>query len=265
MRSGVKRSKGQASAQEPASAAVDRPAVLARGEGPDPDKSEDEGEVEVFWPEGQGGPGGSDAATDEDEAWVPAWRTRPSKSRRKAQMHELQSLGDTLVGLTDNQFASVPLPEDLRDAVKAARGMTRLDEARRRQLQYIGKLMRGVDPEPIRAHIAAWHSQSVEQARLLHEIERWRERLLAEPAALTAFADQYRPQDMQGLRTTLREASRERAAVARGEARSPRHYRELFRRVRETILASRGQAEAAQTDAAQTDQGGPDDQGEDNE
>ena len=107
-------------------------------------------------------------------AWVPAWRTRPSKSRRKAQMHELQSLGDTLVGLTDNQFASVPLPEDLRDAVKAARGMTRLDEARRRQLQYIGKVIRGVDAEPLREAVASFQLGHAQNALTLHEAERWR-------------------------------------------------------------------------------------------
>lgn len=185
-----------------------------------------------------GGDAGEAVADADALAEGPAWLRRPSKTRRKAQMHDLQALGDVLVGLSDHQLAQIDLAEELLDAIKAARGMTRLDEARRRQLQYVGRLMRDVDPEPIRARIATWQSQSVEQARALHEIERWRERLLTEESALTEFADRYRLQDMQGFRNTLREARRERADIAAGKERSPRHYRELFRWVREAIATA---------------------------
>ncbi len=185
---------------------------------------------------------------------------RPSKTRRKSDMHELQALGDVLVGLSDHQLSQIALDDELLDAIKAARGMTRLDEARRRQLQYVGRLMRDVDPEPIRARIATWQRQSVEQARALHEIERWRERLLTEEPSLTEFADRYRLRDLQGFRNTLREARRERADIAAGKERSPRHYRELFRRVREAIAAASVAADAAGDDMSET--GGETDAGD---
>ena len=70
----------------------------------------------------------------------------PSKTRRKREMLALQELGVELVGLDDEQLAALNLPDALRDAVVQARRITRF-EARRRQLQYIGKLMRGVDPD----------------------------------------------------------------------------------------------------------------------
>ncbi len=165
--------------------------------------------------------------------------TRPSKTRRKAAMHELQALGDALVELTDHQLSQVPLPEDLLDAVKAARSMRRLDEARRRQLQFIGRLMRDVDPEPIRARIDSWQGQSLAAAQRLHEIERWRERLLTDPQALTELASEIGPHDLQSLRNAVREAQRERAAIARGEDRALRHYRELFRLLRTALEAGK--------------------------
>ena len=79
---------------------------------------------------------------------------RPSKSQRKKEVHALQDLGVELVALSDERLAALELPERLRDAVMEARRIT-AREARRRQLQYIGKLMRKVDAEPIRAALAA--------------------------------------------------------------------------------------------------------------
>ncbi|OGA20916.1 MAG: hypothetical protein A3I02_00715 [Betaproteobacteria bacterium RIFCSPLOWO2_02_FULL_67_26] len=79
---------------------------------------------------------------------------RPSKTQRKKQVHALQDLGAELVELSAEQLAAIELPESLRDAVEAARRITARG-ARRRQLQYIGKLMRRVDAGPIRAALAA--------------------------------------------------------------------------------------------------------------
>lgn len=84
---------------------------------------------------------------------------RPSKTQRKKQVHELRELGVELVELSDEQLAAIALPELLRDAVMEARRITRFG-ARRRQLQYIGKLMRHVDPEPIRATLAALRARA---------------------------------------------------------------------------------------------------------
>src|SRR5688572_12592868 len=101
----------------------------------------------------------------------------PSKSQRKREMHDLQALGSELVELNEQQLASIELPERLLDAVREAKRMTKF-EAKRRQLQYIGKVMRDVDPEPIRSRLAAWKAVSIENTARLHAIERWRARLL---------------------------------------------------------------------------------------
>src|SRR5437867_9162471 len=84
---------------------------------------------------------------------------RPSKSQRKRDMHALQDLGAELIELSDENLAAVDLPELLLEAVSEARRISDF-EGRRRQLQYIGKLMREIDPEPIRAKLASWKSVS---------------------------------------------------------------------------------------------------------
>jgi len=75
--------------------------------------------------------------------------TKPSKSARKREYHALQKLGEELISLRDSELQSMPLDEDLREAVLEARRM-KAHGALKRQKQYIGKLMRHLDPEPIR-------------------------------------------------------------------------------------------------------------------
>jgi ribosome-associated protein len=79
--------------------------------------------------------------------------THPSKTRRKAEMHALQDLGEALVRLAPARLDALALPEKLADAVAEARGITKW-EARRRQMQFIGRLMRDVDPLPIERALA---------------------------------------------------------------------------------------------------------------
>jgi len=153
----------------------------------------------------------------------------PSKSRRKADAHALQALGAELVALNRNQLAQVELPESLRDAVEAAQRIN-AHEGRRRQLQYIGKLMRNVDAAPIRAKIEGWKTVSVEETARLHLIERWRDRLLDEPAAMQALASEYPQADLQQLRTLIRNAQRERE-----QGKPPKSYRALFQLLRDII------------------------------
>jgi len=107
--------------------------------------------------------------------------------------------------------------------------MTR-HEARRRQLQYIGKLMRRIDPEPLRAKIETWKSVSAEHVALLHGIERWRDRLLDEPDALALLASEYPGADLQQLRTLIRNVQRERE-----QNKPPKNYRALFQLLRSMI------------------------------
>jgi ribosome-associated protein len=160
---------------------------------------------------------------------------QPSKTRRKKQMQELQALGAELCALSPGELDAMDLPERLRDAVLDARGMTG-HEARRRQLQFIGKLMRSVDAEPIRSRIAALKSVSREEVAQFHVIEAWRARLLAEPAALAEFLDRHPGADAQRLRVLIRGAGEERAV-----GRPPRSFRLLFQALREILEAdSRG-------------------------
>jgi ribosome-associated protein len=153
----------------------------------------------------------------------------PSKTQRKRQMHELQDLGAELVSLNDRQLESIQLPERLRDAVMDARHIKQF-EARRRQLQYIGKIMRTIDAEPIRERVAAYRAVSRAQTARLHLIERWRARLLEDPDALTAFLNEHPSADATQLRLLIRSALRERESD-----RPPKSFRALFQLLNETL------------------------------
>ena len=109
----------------------------------------------------------------------------------------------------------------------------------RRHMQYIGRLMREVDPQPIREVIARWDGQSAANVAQEHAIVRWRERLLSEESALTEFARQYPRADTQRLRLLARNANAEHAA-----GKPPKSFRELFRLVRDTVTASEAQTDS---------------------
>ena len=152
-----------------------------------------------------------------------------SKTRRKAEMHALQALGARLLELQPAQIDALGLPERLATALRDARRISS-HEARRRQMQFIGRLMRDLDAEPIRAALAERDGHSgVARARQLR-LERWRERLLADDGALTEFAREHAGADLQVLRALIRNARKELAG-----ARPPRAQRELFRRIRESV------------------------------
>lgn len=152
-----------------------------------------------------------------------------SKTRRKKAMHALQDLGAELVTLSGGRLASLDLPEPLLAAVQEAQRL-KAHEARRRQLQYIGRLMRDVNPAPIRARIAAWQGASRAHSAWLHELERWRERLIGDPGTLPELAVLYPGADLQHLRTVLRNARLE--AQTDGP---PKHFRALFQALKEII------------------------------
>lgn len=163
---------------------------------------------------------------------------KPSKTRRKKNMHELQDLGERLVELSAAQLAAIELPEDLREAVEEARRI-RAHEGKRRQMQFIGKLMRDVDASPIREQLARWDGQSREATREHHEIERWRDRLIEDDAALTEFASRHAGCDVQAIRAAIRESRRENTLIAAGGDKPRKHYRELFRLVREVVTGGK--------------------------
>ena len=144
-----------------------------------------------------------------------------SKTKRKQEMHELQALGAALVELPESQLDF--LDQELRNAVLEAKRISS-HEARRRQLQYIGRLMRDIDPAPIRARLDQITGSST-QANARHKrLEALRARLLADDEALTEFAAAHPSADLQTLRALIRNSR-----VEREEGRPPRAYRELFR------------------------------------
>ena len=153
----------------------------------------------------------------------------PSKTKRKQEMHALQDIGEQLVGLNKDRLAQINLPETLLDAVIEAKRLTG-HEARRRQMQYLGKLMRSVDEEPIRAKLDEWNNVTRVQAAKFHSLERWRERLLTEEKALSDLVAEYARADIQQIRTLIRNAQKEAAA-----GKPPKSSRALFKLLREMI------------------------------
>ncbi|MSQ88771.1 MAG: DUF615 domain-containing protein [Betaproteobacteria bacterium] len=151
-----------------------------------------------------------------------------SRTKKKQQVEELQKLGAALIELPAVQLDALELPAQLLAAVLEAQRITS-HGARRRQVQFIGKVMRKIDPAPVRAALAAiaGHS-SVARARQ-KRLEQWRERLIGDDAALTAFANERPGADLQTLRALIRNARQEIAA-----SKPPRAQRELFRLIRES-------------------------------
>ena len=150
-------------------------------------------------------------------------QTPLSKTQRKRAMEELQDTGEALVALPDDRLKRVDLPDDLREAIAMAQRMTRQDEARRRQMQYIGRLMREVDIEAIRAALADARGDSAAETARLHKLERLRNELLDDEATLHGLVEQYPTLDLQHLRSLRRAALKEKE-----QGKPPRHYRAIF-------------------------------------
>jgi ribosome-associated protein len=153
----------------------------------------------------------------------------PSKTKVKKQMHELQDIGEQLVELSTDKLRELELPERLRDAVFEMKRINKFG-AQRRQMQFIGRLMREVDPAPIVAKLDAWNGKSNEHVAWLHQVERWRDRLLENEDALTELLAAYPQADAQRLRTLIRNAQKEKELL-----KPPRSYREIFQALREII------------------------------
>lgn len=153
--------------------------------------------------------------------------SRPSKSQKKREMHALQDLDEELVKLSQDRLDKLDLPDALYDAVMDARRFTK-HEARRRQMQFIGKVMRDIDTEPIAEQLAEIKGESATAKAEFHALERWRDRLLADDAALTEWLAQHPSGDSQQLRNLIRNARKEAAA-----GKPPKSSRELFRWLRD--------------------------------
>ena len=153
---------------------------------------------------------------------------RPSKTRRKRDVEALQELGSALLDFSEEQLQQLDLPEKLLDAVREA-GRIHAYGARRRQLQYIGKLMRDIDPAPIRAAIAAREHQQETHTQAFHLLEDLRDALLLQgDAALGTVLEHFPLADRQHLRKLARQARREH-----DEHQPPKASRRLFRYLRD--------------------------------
>ncbi|WP_273285697.1 ribosome biogenesis factor YjgA [Methylibium petroleiphilum] len=183
---------------------------------------------------------------DDDDA-----SERPSKTALKKAMHELQALGEALMTLPDARIDAIGLDESLREAVRSAQ-RTKSHEGRRRQIQYLGKLMRRAQDaggiEPIREAVASFQLGHAKDALALHEAERWRAELLASDDALTRWTAAHPRSDLQQLRSLIRSARKEAVpALPDGAARHGRAYRELFQQLR-GALAEPGREEEESND-----------------
>jgi ribosome-associated protein len=155
-----------------------------------------------------------------------------SKTQVKKEMTALQKMGAALVDLPESQLERFSIDGKLMAAILEAKRI-RSHEAKRRQMQYIGKLMREVDPAPIRAQLEALNSGSAQSAAAHKRVETWREKLLADDAALTEFAASFPGADLQALRTLIRNCRKEQK-----EAKPPRAFRELFRLIKECSVSN---------------------------
>ena len=145
-----------------------------------------------------------------------------SKTSRKREARQLQDVGAALVKLNAEQLARIDLPQALREAVIECQRLSK-HEAIRRQKQYIGKIMRNIDAEPILAQLEALEAPSKRQTALFHLAERWRTDLLADPASIARFVQEYPGADPHRLRRLVTAVQEEKS-----DAKSPKHFRELF-------------------------------------
>ena len=171
--------------------------------------------------------------------------TETSRTDLKRESDELQELGKDLLGLRADLFQRLQLPETLVLALGEARRITNF-EGKRRQMQYVGKLMRQLDEDAVAAaHAALGEQQSGSAAEklALHQAEQWRDRLIAEDDALAPWLEQFPRTDTQQIRALIRQARKDAPAgkeanVQESQGLAPRKgraYRELFQLVREQL------------------------------
>ena len=155
-----------------------------------------------------------------------------SKSQRKRDMTALQDLGAEPEALPKDRLARVPMPEALADAILAARKITS-HEGKRRQMQFVGKVMRGLDDDDvaaIRAALEGFKGTSKAETAKLHLIERWRDLLLGDDAMLTKFLGEHPTVDVQAVRNIIRNARKEKEL-----GKPPKYYRELFQAIKTAL------------------------------
>jgi len=156
--------------------------------------------------------------------------TPKSKSQIKREMQELQELGTTLVKLPAKELAKIPLPDPLTEAIELARKITG-HGGLRRQMKYIGKLMRDIDTEAIQLTMEKLRQNKQQAASEFHQVEQWRDRLIADGnEALSDFLNQHTEADRQHLRQLMLNAQKEAKLN-----KPPKSSRQLFRYLRDLL------------------------------
>jgi ribosome-associated protein len=150
-----------------------------------------------------------------------------SKTKLKAEADAAQDIGKKLIALSKDRLIKLDLPEALFDAVLEAKRLT-ANGAVRRQLQYLGRLMRDIDSAPIVEQLQAWEGKNTQENAYFHGLERWRTRLLTQPESISEYLNIYPQADSQQIRTLIRNAQREEAAQ-----KPPKSSRELFKLIRD--------------------------------
>ena len=176
---------------------------------------------------------------------------RPSKSQLKREMDALQKLGESLVAEPRDRVKRVPMPEDVREAILECQQI-KDHEGRRRQMQYVGKKMRTLEPDElaiIQKTIDSWHGASKAETAAMHALERRREKLLADDQALTELLNRHPEVDVQHMRTLIRNARKEQA-----ENKPPKAYREIFQILKDLAKAPAAEAEPEHEEGEEDDE-----------
>jgi ribosome-associated protein len=177
-----------------------------------------------------------------------------SRSKAKAESDALQKLGIQLLDLPAARLTKLDLPEKLFDAIAEAKRISNF-EGKRRQMQYIGKLMRKVDPEPIRVAVLAAKKGSATETLMLHRAEKWRDDLIALDGTFDLWMREHPDTDTQHLRSLIRQAKKAIVPDANpGEAqRQAKTYREIFQLVKTALQKQAGDDSDAEDDVTEDD------------
>ncbi|ACT48798.1 ribosome biogenesis factor YjgA [Methylotenera mobilis] len=150
-----------------------------------------------------------------------------SKTKLKAEADAQQALGVKLSALSKDKLNKLNLPEDLLTAVLETKKIT-ANGAIRRHRQYLGRLMREIDTAPIIEQLSRWEGKNTAENAYFHGLERWRDRMINDPNALSEFIALHPSTDSQQLRTLIRNAQKEHLAN-----KPPKSSREIFKLLRE--------------------------------
>ena len=176
----------------------------------------------------------------------------PTRTDLKRESTELQKLGEDLLTLRADFMEKLELPDKLVEAVLEAKRITN-HEGLRRQMQYIGKLMRKLEDgkhDEIRAALEAQHMPSALETQLLHQAEQWRDRLIGDDDAVGQWLNLCPTTDSQQLRALVRQARKDAKPEKPGQAvRHGRAYRDIFQLVREALTAAQEQPEPRLTES----------------